>query len=377
MKIIFLLIIYLSALSITGQNEHIVNIKVQNNNVVSSLPIDSLSINLLYRYSKFVQLDTLYWSIYPQLDIDSIIKLQGKSANDLAKLVLNIKQSIYYSKQAFNLVGSYSENEMRNDTISTEQIKTKVLVYDHGFNSNQPILTHTENCDFVHKSPNISPTVYDTWTKSLGGEYSNLYYSLDLDFLRMYNCPYSKELGVDRRIWSKRDEKSELHVPDDFKYFKAYKKDSSNYLILVSSRTYSMIDQKRKNPKVTINVSKENEDISNIFKYLLINLNTNSIEKTGHFTISTINSIPISITSYETSYKLVGNQYFLNHVSNNTLRFLPKINHIDLRCISFNVEKVINEPLKVIKIKESKADPRNVNYIDQFINNNLKINEKE
>jgi hypothetical protein len=323
---------------------------------------------LCQKYAEVVRPDTLYWNQYPKIEIDSISQLKGITANELAKQALDIRHSKYYSTQPFNLIGSYSENEMRNKTTSSQSIKTKVMVYDQGFMSNHLPKAQTEKCDYVIKSPDISPSIADIWKTTLGGEYSNLYYSLDFDFLRMYNTPSSGDLGGDRRIWSTHNFNSE-YVSDDFRYYKAFKKDSFIYVILISYRAYSILDSKAAS---NFHFPKEiKPPLNTEYKYLLVNLNTNAIEKTGFYTIM-LSPVPTIATSYETSYKLIGKQYFLDKITKYDFEYIPNIDHISLRGISFQVDSVISEPSKVMKIKESQADPRKVNYIDQYYSKFIK-----
>lgn len=375
-KIILIFILTVcNSVSILGQNINSVNFKMQNSNPYSKHALDSINKNnpLCQKYREVVRLDTLYWSQYPQVRIDSIPQLKGKTANEVAKQALDIKSSKYFSNQPFNLIGTYSETEMRNSTNSPNTVKTKVRVYDPGFKSNNLPKARTEKYCDLYKSPDMTPTVADVWKTKLGGEYSNLYYSLDFDFLRMYNVPSSRDLGGDRRIWSEGRPKDLFYVPDSFKYYRAFKKDSLLYVVLVYTRVYSMLDYFNKpNSSLKFNVPKGEKPINSEYKYLLVNLNTNTIERTGYYSSEFQSTVPISATSYETSYKIFGNQYFLKQVTKNTFEFLPGVNHISLSGISFQVDSVVNEPSKVIKIKDSQADPRKVNYVDQCISNDIK-----
>jgi len=107
-------------------------------------------------------------------------------------------------------------------------------------------------------------------------------------------------------------------------------------------------------------------------------LRTKAIEKTWYSAVGTdVYGLPCQEISYETSYKLKGDKYFLNHVSNYIFEFSPRNNEISLSGISFRVDSVTIDSKKVKKIENSQADPRKVNYIDHFIpKNNLKIDEK-
>lgn len=379
--ILILTLIVCNSVIIRGQNTNSVNFKMQNNNPFSKHAEDSINKNnpLCQKYSEVVRLDTLYWSQYPKVSLDSIPQLQGRTANEMAKQALDIKSSKYFSNQPFNLIGTYSETEMLNNINSSKNIKTKVRVYDPGFTSNNLVKARTEKYYDLYKSPDISPSVADIWKTSLVGEYSNLYYSLDFDFLRMYNVPFSRDLGGDRRIWSEGRPKDFVYVPDSFKYYKAFKKDSSLYVVLVCTRVYSILDYLNKpNSSLKLNFPKGEKPINSEYKYLLVNLNTNVIEKSGYYRIvsesynNSLSSYPNIATSYETSYKRIGGQYFLDQEVIYDYRFGPRIDHISLSGISFKVDSVINDPSKVIRIKESEADPRKVNYIDHCISNDIK-----
>ena len=383
--IIFLLFFIVSEMTLFGQNTSSFKFGMKNNSHLNKYQVDSIYKNnqLCQKYPEVVMLDTLYWSQYPKVNIDSIPRLHRITANELAEQTLDIMQSNYYSKQSFNLIGTYSENEMRNDTNISQYIKTKVKVYDPGFTSNSLPKARTEKCDNVYKSNNILPSIPEVWKTTLGGLYSNLYYILDLDFLRMYNFQSSGHLGGDRRIWSAHNFNSE-HVSDDYRYYKAFIKDSSIYVVLVSKREYSILDLANKpNSSIKLNFPKEFKPVTSEFKYILVNLRTSAIEKTGYYTTdslsnnSSMSSSPNRVTSYETSYKLIGNQYFLDQVSCNNFLFGPKINLISLSGISFHVDSVVIEPKKVEKISDSQSDPRKVNYLEQYLKNiNWRVNEK-
>lgn len=383
--LIFILTVCNSAI-ILGQNTNSFSLTVQNDKPLNRHGRDSIQSRkdsiyknnpLCQKYTEIVKLDTLYWSLYPKVDLDSIQQLKGVTANELAKQALDIKHSKYYSNQPFNLIGTYSEKEMRNNTNQSQNIKTKVMVYDPGFTSNNLPKARTEKCYNVYKWPDISPTIADIWKTSVFGEYSHLYHSLDFDFLRMYSFPGSCDLEGDMRIWDNR--KTFDRVPEDYRYYKAFKKDSSVYVILDCTRRYSILDIAEKpNSGFDLHIPKYIiRPQTTEYKYLLINLSTNAIEKTGYYSGQFVSTIPTGVISYETSYKLIDNQYFLNQVTTNTFEFLPNINHISLSGISFKVDSVINEPSKVIKIKESKADPRKVNYIDHCISLGVKYKNND
>ena len=144
-------------------------------------------------------------------------------------------------------------------------------------------------------------------------------------------------------------------------------------VVIVAKREFSMDDYVKKNTKVMIIDNTGRKSITRLFKYLLINLNTNVVEKTGYYRIdsesyrnsSTLS--PYSAKSYETSYRRIGNQYSLDQVLINDYLFRPQINHISLSGISFQVDSVITEQSKVVKIMDSQADPRKVNYLDYCI----------
>ncbi len=371
LKSVLFLFLLFNSLFLQGQNINSFSIKSENKNPINKNNLDSIYKNniLCTKYKEVVRLDTLFWKQYPKISLDSIPQLKVINANELAKKALDIKHSEYYTNQPFNLIGTYSESEMRNNTHTSQNIETKVLVYDPGFSSGKLPWAQTEKCYYKYKSADISLSTAEIWMISLVGEYSNLYFSLDYDFLRMYNFPTCNELGGDRRIWSTHNFNSE-HDSDDYCYYKAYKKDSAIYVILVSTRSYSIMDKAR---NFNYNLPKDFvKPVTTEYKYLLINLNTNAIEKTGFYINNSHNSIPFMVTSYETSYKFNGNKYFLNHVKNNSFLLGE---YASIRSISFDVDSVVNDPSKVKKIKESQADPRKVNYIDYFIGNNLIIDK--
>lgn len=355
------------------------------NQKLSTHIIDSIFINnpLCQKYNEATRLDTLYWNQYPSVSLDSISLLKEVTANELFRKALDFKQSGYYSDRPFNLLGTFRETEYRNDSNTLQNIKTKVNVYDPGFTKGNLVKAQTQKCEEVYKSPDYPFSILDGYKNALGGAYSNLYYILDLDFIRMYNIPYSPELGPDKRIWSTHNFNPKLGQ-DIFRYYKAFKKDSSIYVVLVNNRKYSIMDRvldpKSKIKVVGISPKNNQKDVTKVFKYALINLRTNTIEKTGYY----INSIPDSssifpsfVTSYEASYKLIGDKYYLEQVSLNDFLFNPKIDHISLSGIFFRVDSVITAPEEVKKIRDSEADPRKENYLEQHLkNNNWKGNEK-
>jgi hypothetical protein len=323
---------------------------------------------LVKRYKEVVKLDTFYWSQYPQIDIDSIDLLKGVTANDLAKQVLNTKQSKYYSNKPYNLIGTYNEGEFRDNLKPVQNIETKVTVYDESFISDKLPKAQTDECKYIYKSPDINYSTADLLKTSLGGLYSNLYNTLDLDFLRMYDFQYTDEFGVDRRLWWNRPPKFTVIIPDDYKYYRAYKKDSSIYVILISNGECSLMETMSKpNSPIIISGTKDiPKDTLRVYKYLLVNLNTNAIEKTGYYRYQSLKH-PYNVSSYETTYKLIDGKYYLNQVNKNEFVCIPNINHISLNGQYFRVDSVITDPLKVKKIKSSQVEPRRVNYIDQFI----------
>ena len=191
----------------------------------------------------------------------------------------------------------------------------------------------------------------------------------------MYNFQYKEELGADRRIWWNRPKNFTVLIPDDYKYYKAYKKDSSIYVILVSTGECSLIETMSKhNSGIKISGPKDiPRDTLREYKYLLVNLNTNAIEKTGYYHYQSDQN-PFNVSSYETSYKLIEGKYYLSQVNKNEFVCIPNINHISLNGQYFKVDSIITDPVKVKKIKSSQIEPRKVNYIDQFIQvKNLKI----
>lgn len=377
-RTILILLLFLSVIKTTlfAQNTSSFSLKTENKIPMSFHEKDSIYKNnpLCQESDKIVGLDTLYWSKYPEVKLDSIPQLKLVSANEMAKRALDIKHSPYYPQKPFNLLGTYRENEMRNDTMSTQHINTKVKVYDPAFTGNILPKAQTEKCNSVYQAPNRTDDLLDTHKNMYGGPYSNLYYALDLDFLRMYDYPGSNEMGGDRRLWDNR--KHITYAKEDYRYYKAFKHDNNIYVVLVSTRKYSQHDYLPDSIKARL-PKNMNKPENNEYKYLLINLTTNSIEKAGYYKIQSESSLPINIDSFEASYKLIGNQYFLDNVTKHNFEFSPRINHISLSGFSFHVDSVIYETPKVKEIKESEADPRNVNYIDQVTKkHNLKTDEK-
>jgi len=389
------------------------NMTYQNDHKLSQQAKDSMYCNnqICKERQNAVKLDTSFWSEYPQINPGSITSLQNISANELAKQVLDIKNSSFYNNEAFNMLGSYNEFDARIDTsdlkkMTMDQANTNVTIYDPGYFSNTLPRAQTDKCQFAIKSPDKKNSYVDLLKLGLGGKYSNLYRALDLDILRMFDIKSSPELGVDRRIWDNR-KSFKISGPDDFKYYKAFQKDSADYVVLVSQRIFSAADEMKKNgflkyvkmnPEDTINnysrlkelkkdtgftiYYKNPEDTipkadNMIFKYLLVNLKTKAIEKTGYYTQMGVSSNPSRASSYETSYKMIGNRYYLDQLTHNEFNFNPNINHIELSGVSLKVDSVITAPSKIKKISKVKADPRNETYIDQLIQKEHKLTKNK
>jgi hypothetical protein len=326
---------------------------------------------LCQKYVEIAKSDTFYWNQYPSVTLDSIPLLYKKSANELFNQSLDFKHSGNYSNHPFNLLGTYYETEYKNDTNTFQNIKTKVKVFDEGFTSDNLIKTRTQQCDELFKSPDFHNSLFDSYMHGLGGNYSNLYYLLDLDFLRMFNTPYSDELGGDRRKWSK-NKGSGYEKTDNYNYLKAFTKDSSTYVVLISEHDYCIFDQIQKRSSLKyINQGNSDpfpKDVQKVVKYVVINLNTNAIEETKYLQFSFRDSssiFPNQAESYETSYYLKDGKYYLRKVHLNRFRFSPRIDDISLSGISFHVDSVVTAPGTVEKIKDSQADNRKENYFDQ------------
>ncbi len=385
-----------------------VSITYQNDHPLSKLAVDSIYDNneICQKRNEAVKLDTLFWNEHSQLNIDSVASLINISANELAKQVLEIKHSNFYNNEPFNMLGSYSEFDARVDTsdlkkLEHDQTKTQVTIYDQGYFSNSLLMAHTDKCNYVYKSPTKKNSYLDLYMLGLGGEYSNLYLALDLDFLRMFDREYSPDYGGDRRIWDSR--KTEMRGgPDDFKYYKAFRKDSTDYVVLISRRSYNTKEEEGKNPhfkfvkldpKDTINFRSRMKDATKTgvvtsyylkedtihapdnldFKYLLVNLKTKSIEKSGYYTESGDPSRPFSGRSYETRYKMIGNHYYLDQMTKNEFHFNPNINQISLSGLNFKTDSIISDPSKIKKISKAKADPRKENYIEKLFQEGIKV----
>jgi hypothetical protein len=247
------------------------------------------------------------------------------------------------------------------------------------------VKARTQKCEVANKSSDFKGSLFDFYMNILGGLYSNLYYILDLDFLRMYNMPYSSELGPDKRIWSTHSFNS-INDIDNYNYYKAFKKDGSIYVVLVSEREFSIIDRlsNRSNDSIRCLKSGHSEyipkDVQKVLKYVVVNLRTNTIEQSKYYHISLPDSsttFPNMVTSYETSYQLVEDKYYLKNVCLNNFLFGTNIDHISLSGISFQVDSVITDPKKIEKIKDSEADLRKVNYLEQYLKNmDWRCNEK-
>lgn len=327
--------------------------------------------SICQKYYEMAQTDTFYWNQFPSVSFDSIPLLHKKSANELFNRVLDFKQSGNYYIHPFNLLGTYYETEYKNDTSIIQNIKTKVKVFDEGFTSGKLVNASTQECEELYKSPDFHNSLFDSYMLGLGGNYSNLYYLLDLDFLRMYKTPYFDELGVDRRIWSK-NKGSGSEKTDNYNYLKAFTKDSSTYVVLISEHDYCIFDkiQKRSSMKYFNQGNSDPfpNDVQKVVKYVVINLNTNAIEETKylHFSFRDSSSIlPNKAESYETSYYLKDGKYYLRKVHLNRFRFSPRIDDISLSGISFQVDSVVTTADKVEIIKSSQADNRKENYFEQ------------
>jgi hypothetical protein len=384
----------------------------QNDHPLSKLAVDRIYNNnqISKERNEIVKLDTSFWNEYPLINPDSIASLKNLSANELAKQVLEIKNSNFYNNEPFNMLGSYSEFDARIDTtdlkkIALDQANTNVTIYDPGYFSNSLPRAHTDKCQFVNKSPDKRNSYIDLLKLGLGGTYSNLYWAMDLDIMRMFDINYSPELGVDWRIWDNRKTKK-FGGSDDFKYYKAFHKDSTDYVVLVSQRSFNSKDEMKKNPKFKF-VKVNQEDSMKIrskmsetkkdtfftiyymkeytihkadnmdFKYLLINLKTKSIEKTGYYTEMGDPSKPNIASSYETSYKKVGNHYYLDQLSRNEFKFYPNLNHIELSGVNLKVDSIITDQSKIKKISKARADVRKESYIEKLIHKDMKIRKKK
>jgi hypothetical protein len=337
---------------------------------------------LCQRYLEVASLDTFFWNKFPTINFDDIPILKKITANDLFKHAVELKKTFFYNKEPFNLFGTYSETEYRNNLNTFQNLKTKIKVYDSGFNKNQLVNATTQYCEEVNKSPDFQGSIFDSFITTLGGTYSNLYYVLDLDFLRMYNVPYSDKLGGDRRIWTADNLKNESGN-EDYNYYKAFKMDSSIYVVIVNKKEYSNMNRLSKRPSMNYLGKSENakKDIQSELKYVLINLSTMAIENTKYYHISLSDSAsiyPNRVTSYETTYNLVGEKYYLKNINLNNFLFNPSIDHISFSGISFSVDSVVNSSNKVERIKDSEADQRKVNYLEQYLKNyNWSNNEKQ
>ena len=336
---------------------------------------------LCQKYFEVANLDTSYWNQYPVINLNEIPILKEITANELLKQAIELRKSSLYNNKPFNLIGTYSETEYRNDLNTFQNLKTKVKVYDSGFNKSQLVNANTFYCEEVNKTPDFKGSIFDTYINAFSGAYSNLYYILDLDFLRMYNLPYSDKLGGDKRIW-KTDSFDSDSENADYNYYKAFKIDSSIYVVIVNKQEYSIRDRLYKRPTMKYLGKPENNarDIQTILKYVVVNLRTNAIEKTKYYHISLSDSTstyPNRVTSYETTYYIEGEKYYLKNISLNNFLFNPSIDHISFGGISFSVDSVITTSNKVEKINESNADRRKVNYLEQFLTNTyLKKDEK-
>jgi len=315
--------------------------------------------------------DTFYWDQFASLNIDSIALLHKKTANELFNQTLDFKQSCNYSGIPFNLLGTYYETEYKNDTSTLQNIKTKIKVFDEGFTSGKLVNASTQECEELYKSPDFHNLLFDSYMLGLGGNYSNLYYLMDLDFLRMFNVPTSTDLAGDRRIWSK-NKGSGYEKTDNYNYLKAFTKDSSTYVVLISEHDYCIFDQIQKRSSLKymnqVNSDPFPKDVQKVVKYVVINLNTNAIEETKylHFSFRDSSSIfPNQAESYETFYYLKDGKYYLRKVHLNRFRFSPRIDDISLSGISFQVDSVVTTADKVERIKSSQADRRKENYFEQ------------
>jgi len=371
-RIFFLTIGFLSTTITTWGQISSFSFKAENPKL-SKIEEDSIFKNnpLCQKYVEMAKLDSFYWNQYPSVSIDSIPLLLKKSANELFNQALDFKQSSNYSNHPFNLLGTYYDTEYKNDTSILQNIKTKVKVFDEGFSSGKLVNASTQECEELYKSPDFHNSLFDSYILGLGGNYSNLYYLLDLDFLRMFNTPSSDELGGDRRIWSK-NKGSGYEKTDNYNYHKAFTKDSSTYIVLISEHDYCIFDQiQKRSSMMYIKQGNSNpfpKDVQKVVKYVVINLNTNAIEETKyfHFSFRDGSSIfPNRAESYETSYKLKEGKYYLSKVHLNRFRFIAKLDDISLSGISFCVDSVITTTGEVEKIKDSQADKRNEDYFDQ------------
>lgn len=371
-RIFFLTIAFLSTtITIWGQVTSF-SFKAENQKL-SKTEEDSIFKNnpLCQKYVAMAKLDTFWWNRYPDLNIDSISLLLSMTANELFNKTLSFKGSNNYSGSPFNLLGTYYQTEYKNDTKTFQNIKTKVQVYDSGFTTENFVNARTQKCEEVYKSTDFTNTLFDSYMFGLGGIYSDLYYILDLDFLRMFNTQSSDDLGGDRRIWSK-NKGSGYEKTDNYNYYKAFTKDSSNYVVLISEHDYCIFDQIQKRSSM-IQVKQANsepfpKDVQKVVKYVVINLNSNAIEETKylHFSFRDSSSIfPNQAESYETSYKLKEGKYYLSKVHLNRFRFIAKLDDISLSGISFQVDSVVTAPGTVEKIKSSQADKRKENYLEE------------
>ena len=347
------------------------------NSKINQFSLDSIfSVNqLCQRFNETAKMDSFFWDQYPSINPNSIPLLKENSAHELFKLSLNLKNSNKYSELPFNLFGTYQELEYKNDLNTYQGLKTKVKVYDVGFTKEELVRAQTQKCEELSKIPDFPTSIFDSYMLAMGAPYSNLYYILDLDFLRMYYVPYSDDLVGDRRIWSK-NHTSGYDATENYDYHRVFKKDSSIFVVLVSESIYSIFDQMIKRKSIQINYNEDSgkylNDVQKIIKYIVINLNTKSIEKIMHYHFSYNNDtsiIPNLASFYESSYMMKEGKYYLKDVILNKFRFNPAIDDISLGGISFHVDSVISDQKKVERINNHQADKRDENYINQTLRN--------
>ncbi|MBK6283759.1 MAG: hypothetical protein IPF54_14885 [Draconibacterium sp.] len=194
-QVIFLILSILTTVTVTGQTTSFS--LMAENPKFSQQTEDSIFNNnpLCLKYVEMAKADTFYWDQFASLNIDSIALLHKRTANELFNQTLDFKQSCNYSGIPFNLLGTYYETEYKNDTSTLQNIKTKIKVFDEGFTSGKLVNASTQECEELYKSPDFHNSLFDSYMLGLGGNYSNLYYLMDLDFF--YVCLMFQLL----RIW--------------------------------------------------------------------------------------------------------------------------------------------------------------------------------